>query len=115
MMRLAAAIVIVGSSLVAAQPLAADEILTRGRNLSVDVAGDGRVAIDLIGDIWIVPPGGGNATRLTHNLRSVQRPRWSPDASRIAYQAISEGKQGLWVYDFATGRSQRQNRLSRPP
>jgi len=105
MMIRALAIMTVGLSMLAASPLDAEETITRGRNIAVDVSGDGRVAIDLAGDIWIVPPGGGKAGPVTRNLKSAQRPRWSPDASQIVYQAISAGSQGIWIYDFATGRS----------
>jgi hypothetical protein len=104
------AVISVGLSMLAASPLEAKETITRGRNISADIADDGRVAINLVGDIWIVPSGGGAATPITRNLKSVQRPRWSPDASQIAYQAIAEGLQGLWIYDFATGQSRNISR-----
>lgn len=81
----------------------ADETLTRGNNLAIDVADDGRVIMDLAGDLWIVPQGGGAATRVTEDLTSAQRPRWSPDRSRLAYTAIDERKQGIWVYELGSG------------
>ncbi len=80
----------------------ADETITRGGNISVDVAKDGRLAFDLAGDIWVVPGNGGEAQPVTSKLKSAQRPRWSPDARRIAYQAVGGVSQGLWVYDIAT-------------
>ncbi len=110
MMIRAFAVITVGLSLFAASPLDARETITRGRNISADIARDGRVTIDLAGDIWIVPSGGGEATPVTRNLKSVQRPRWSPDASQIAYQAIADGLRGLWIYDFATGQSRNISR-----
>lgn len=79
--------------------------VTKGTDLAVDVAADGRLAIDLRGDIWVVPAGGGDAVQLTHNLKSARRPRWSPEGSRLAYQATVAGDRGLWVYEFSTGRS----------
>ncbi|MCH9694614.1 MAG: amidohydrolase family protein [Gammaproteobacteria bacterium] len=79
--------------------------ITRGADLSVDASGDGRLAIDLRGDIWIVPGGGGDARQLTHNLRTAQRPRWSPDASQLVYQAIDNGRQGVWLYDLESDES----------
>jgi hypothetical protein len=94
-------------SVLLAAPLAAQQTVSRGANLSADVARDGRVAIDLAGDLWIVPPGGGKARSITRSIKSVQRPRWSPDGSAIAYQAVSQGLQGIWVYDFATQQSRR--------
>ena len=44
-----------------ALPAAAQTTISRGTNLSVDATRDGRLAIDLRGDIWIVPGGGGDA------------------------------------------------------
>ena len=38
----------------------AEEILTRGGSLSVDVADDASLLIDLAGALWVVPPGGGD-------------------------------------------------------
>lgn len=86
-----------------ALPSIAQVTITRGTNLSVDAAKDGRLAIDLRGDIWIVPGGGGDARQLTQNLKSAQRPQWSPDERRLVYQAIVEGQQGIWIHDIDTG------------
>jgi len=74
--------------------------VTRGADMSVDVANDGRLAIDLLGDLWIVPGNGGDARQLTEDLRSVQRPRWSPNSEQLVYQAIVDGRRGLWIYDI---------------
>lgn len=104
------AITAVGLCLLVPIPLGAQETITKSRNLTADVAGDGRIAIDLLGDIWIVPPGGGEAVAITRHLKSGRRPRWSPDASRIAYQAIEEGSQVLRIYDLGTEQSQRISR-----
>lgn len=84
----------------------ANEIITRGNNLSVDVADDGRLAMDLAGDIWAVPPGGGDATNVTKDLGSARRPRWSPDGLRLVYTAIADQKQGLWIHDIGGTRAQ---------
>jgi len=77
----------------------ADETITRGGNLSVDVAADGRLVMDLAGDVWAVPQVGGVASNVTKGLGSAQRPRWSPDSSRVVYTAIVDQKQGMWVHD----------------
>ena len=77
--------------------------LTRGASLSVDAAEDGRLAIDLRGDLWIVPGGGGEARQLTQNLKSVQRPRWSPDDERLVFQAVIDNRQGIWEFELHTG------------
>ena len=77
----------------------ADETITRGSNLSVDVAADGRLVVDLAGDIWAIPQAGGDATKVTKGVGSARRPRWSPEGSRVVYTAIANQKQGMWVYD----------------
>ncbi len=102
-----AAISVAALAVCLASPLAAQQTVTRGGNLSADIARDGRVAIDLAGDIWIVPPGGGEARPITDNLKSAQRPRWSPNGLQIAYQAVLKGKSGLFVHDLKSRQSRR--------
>jgi len=92
--------------LLTAMPVNAQETISRGKNLSVDIARDGRLAIGLVGDIWIVPPGGGEARALTHGAKSASRPRWSPDSLRIAYQSNTDGASGVWVYDITETRAE---------
>jgi len=84
----------------------AQSSITRGASLSVDAAKDGRLAIDLRGDLWVVPGGGGEARQLTQNLKSVRGPRWSPDGDRLVYSAIAFGEQGVWIYDLNSGETQ---------
>ncbi len=79
---------------------AASETITRGNNLAVDASTDGRLIMDLAGEIWMVPLSGGEASNVSRELTSVQRPRWSPDASSIAYTAIADGKHGIWLHDL---------------
>lgn len=79
--------------------------LTSGANLSVDAAKDGRLAIDLRGELWIIPGGGGEARQLTRNLKSVHRPRWSPDGEQLVYSAVEDGQQGIWLYDLDSGET----------
>jgi hypothetical protein len=88
-------------------PVRADATITRASNLGVDASADGRVVIDLLGDLWVVPGGGGEARQLTHDLKTVQRPRWSPDSQRIAYQASAGRSQGIWLFDFVSGTSRK--------
>lgn len=93
------------ASLVFALPAGAQISITRGASLSVDATKDGRLAIDLRGDLWVVPGGGGEARQLTQNLKSAQRPRWSPDAQRLVYSAVVDGQQGIWVHELNNGES----------
>ncbi|MCH7820648.1 MAG: amidohydrolase family protein [Proteobacteria bacterium] len=80
--------------------------LTEGTNFTVDAASDGRLAIDLLGGIWIVPPVGGVADVIASGLLPARRPRWSPSADAIVYQARSVRQDQLWLYRFADGSAQ---------
>ncbi len=87
--------------LVLASAAQAQVTLSQGTNFSVDAAVDGRLAIDLLGGIWIVPPRGGSSSAINLGLLPARRPRWSPDASAIVYQARAGNQDRLWLYDFA--------------
>jgi len=92
-------------TLLLAAPVSAQVTLTRGEQLSVDVASDGRLATDLLGDLWIIPGGGGDARPLTRNLKSVRRPRWSPDGKRLVYEATADDRRDLWIYELDSGET----------
>ena len=73
--------------------------LTRGTNFSLDIAADGRIVFDLLGDIWIIPNGGGVAQAISAGPAAARRPRWSPAADTIVFQARDAGQEQLWLYD----------------
>ena len=76
-------------------------ILSQGTNLAADVSQvDGRLAMDLLGSIWIVPADGGQAKVLSDNLLPARRPRWSPDGSRILYQTTNAGRSQIWTVNL---------------
>lgn len=86
------------SLLVCVTPCDAEMILSQGTNLAADVSRvDGRLAMDLLGSIWIVPAHGGQAKVLSDNLLPARRPRWSPDGSRILYQTNNGGRSQIWT------------------
>ncbi len=92
--------------IVCAAPAEADVVLSQGTNLAADVSAlDGRLAIDLLGSIWIVPADGGQAKILSDNLLPAGRPRWSPDGGRILYQTQSAGKSKIWAIDLDSAKS----------
>lgn len=89
-----------------AAPLAVAEVfLTEGTNISVDVAPDGRLAIDLLGGIWIVPAGGGAALPIASGESTARAPRWSPDGRRLVFEANRGENPGLRVHTIASGET----------
>jgi hypothetical protein len=82
---------------------AAQVTVTEGTNFSVDVSSDGRIAIDLLGGIWVLPVKGGNAEPVTSGLLPARRPRWSPDSSAILYEAQSAERNELRLFRFDGG------------
>lgn len=76
--------------------------LTEGTNISVHAARDGRLAIDLLGGVWIIPSGGGVASAVETGPLPARRPRWSPTADTIVYQVRTANQDQLWLYEFAS-------------
>ena len=81
--------------------VAAQVTLTEGTNFTIDASSDGRLALDLLGGIWVLPAIGGNAEPIFSGLLPAKRPRWSPDGSTIVFEAHSAERNGLRLYDFA--------------
>jgi hypothetical protein len=93
---------------IATSELCADVILSKGDNFAIDVSSvDGRIAMDLLGSIWILPAGGGQAELATDGLLPAARPRWSPDGKQILYQTASADGISLWILNVATKTSRR--------
>lgn len=57
----------------------------------------GVIAIDLLGSLWTLPIGGGQARRLTDEFMDARQPAWSPDGSTIAFQAYRDGNWHIWT------------------
>ena len=84
---------------------AADVWLSEGTNISVDVAPDGQLATDLLGGLWIVPPGGGEAVPVASGERSARAPRWSPDGKRLVFEASRDDRPALGLCTLASGET----------
>ena len=70
----------------------------QGTNLAVRLSPDGRrIAMDLVGVLWVLPAPGGPARRLTGDLFDIAQPDWSPDGGTIAFQSYRNGNFDLWV------------------
>ncbi|MGP8246549.1 MAG: prolyl oligopeptidase family serine peptidase [Bryobacteraceae bacterium] len=74
---------------------------------SVDVAANTKPS-----QIWIVPLAGGTHRQITHDGSANQRPRWSPDSSRIAYISNRSGSSQIWLMDPDGGNAKAVTRLS---
>jgi Tol biopolymer transport system component len=93
--------------LIVAASSPAAETLTRGNSLTVDASRNGQFVMDVAGELWMLPLAGGDATSVAQGQSEVRRPRWSPDARRIAYSASASQQRGIWVHDLDTSTTQR--------
>jgi Tol biopolymer transport system component/imidazolonepropionase-like amidohydrolase len=93
-----------------------------GTWLSPDVSPDGRtIAFDMVGDIWSLPIGGGEARPLTRasGMALNFHAAWSPDGSRIAFISDRDGQENIWVMNADGSNpkkvsSQREKRMALP-
>jgi len=69
-----------------------------GTWMSLDVSPDGStIAFDLLGDIYVLPIAGGEATAINSGLAWSMQPRFSPDGSEIAYTSDAAGGDNIWI------------------
>lgn len=80
------------------QPGKAQLDVRTGTWMSVDVSPDGKqVVFDLLGDLYLMPIGGGEAKALTHSMAWEMQPRFSPDGKQIAFVSDAGGGDNIWV------------------
>ncbi|MBC6981303.1 amidohydrolase family protein [Caulobacter sp. 17J80-11] len=73
---------------------------TTGTWLSLDVSPDGKeVAFDLLGDLYVMPIGGGEAKALTSGVAWDMQPRYSPNGKWIAFTSDRGGGDNIWIMD----------------
>jgi imidazolonepropionase-like amidohydrolase/Tol biopolymer transport system component len=69
-----------------------------GTWLSLDVSPDGKeIAFDLLGDIYTIPIGGGEAKALTTGVAWDMQPRFSPNGKWIAFTSDRAGGDNIWI------------------
>ena len=74
---------------------------SEGTWMNVDVSPDGRqIVFDLLGDIYVLPIGGGTAARVTSGPAFDMQPRFSPDGKRIAIASDRNGATNIWTIDL---------------
>ena len=65
---------------------------------SLDVSPDGRtIVFDMLGDLFTVAVGGGDAKALTSGIASDFQPRFSPDGKRVVFVSDRDGADNLWT------------------
>ncbi|HEX9669516.1 MAG TPA: amidohydrolase family protein, partial [Thermoanaerobaculia bacterium] len=74
--------------------------VTTGTWMSLDVSPDGKeIVFDLLGDLYAVPIGGGEARALTNDIAWQEQPRYSPDGKKIAFTSDQGGGDNVWIAD----------------
>lgn len=72
--------------------------VTEGTWMNLDVSPDGeRIVFDLLGDLYLLPIGGGDAEALTNGMVWDMMPRFSPDGSEIAFISDRNGGDNVWT------------------
>ncbi|HUO85330.1 MAG TPA: amidohydrolase, partial [Thermoanaerobaculia bacterium] len=72
--------------------------VTEGTWLSLDVSPDGtEIVFDLLGDIYTMPIGGGDARNLTRGVEWDMQPVFSPDGEWIAFTSDRSGGDNIWI------------------
>lgn len=69
-----------------------------GTWMNLDVSPDGsQIVFDLLGDIYIMPISGGNATALRTGMAYEVQPRFSPDGKKISFTSDAGGGDNIWI------------------
>ena len=72
--------------------------------MSVDVSPNGEtIAFDLLGDIYLMPSGGGDAEAVTKGFAWDSAPRFSPDGSAVYFLSDRSGEGNVWRLSIGNG------------
>jgi len=72
-----------------------------GTWMDLDVSPDGsKIAFDLLGDIYIMPISGGEATALRKGMPFEVQPRFSPDGKRLSFTSDAGGGDNIWTMNL---------------
>jgi Tol biopolymer transport system component len=89
-----------GTAVVLAQPSSREVrlTLTEGTSMAAALSPDGKtIAIDLLGALWTLSADGGPARRILDDGYDAHAPAWSPDGTRLAFQAYHRDTWNLWT------------------
>ena len=66
--------------------------------LSLDVSPDGRsIVFDMLGDLYLMPAGGGEARAISTGMAFDSQPTFSPDGAFLAFVSDRSGAENLWI------------------
>jgi imidazolonepropionase-like amidohydrolase/Tol biopolymer transport system component len=69
-----------------------------GHWMSVDISPDGQTLVfDILGDLYTMPIGGGQATPLTRGMGVDVQPRFSPDGKKVVFVSDRDGGYNVWT------------------
>lgn len=82
--------------------LGESEVITietdEGTWMNLDVSPDGsQIVFDLLGDIYLMPAEGGEATLLREGHAYEVQPRFSPDGEHISFTSDAGGADNIWI------------------
>ncbi len=73
-------------------------VVDEGTWISLDVSPDGETLVfELLGDLYTLPIGGGEAVPLLTGMAFESMPAYSPDGERIAFVSDRDGSENVWV------------------
>jgi imidazolonepropionase-like amidohydrolase/Tol biopolymer transport system component len=87
---------------------------SEGTWMNLDVSPDGKqIVFDLLGDLFLMPIGGGPATRIAGGPAFDMQPRFSPDGRRIAFSSDRDGLWNIWTMNVDGGDARQISRERR--
>jgi len=79
------------------------------------VSVDGRVAVSVMGDLWLLGETGDRARRLTSGAAWDRDPAWSPDGRRLVFASDRAGTMDLWRLVVSDGDASEPEQLTAGP
>ena len=77
-----------------------DFTTSEGTWISLDVSPDGQtIVFELLGDLYTLPIGGGEAKPITSGPAFDTQPRYSPDGKKLVYLSDRSGSENIWIAD----------------
>ncbi|GAB5555185.1 MAG: amidohydrolase family protein [Saprospiraceae bacterium] len=69
-----------------------------GTNMAVAISPDkSTLVFDLMGQLWMMPYGGGEAQAITDKFGNARQPNWAPNGQKIAFQAYWTGNWQIYT------------------